>query len=68
MCALYTSVSIGAHSNEENTVENIDSYIEIAKIAFMLLAAIAALTPTKSDDSVVERIRNLIDKVPGKKK
>ena len=59
---------LGRIQNEVNIMENIDSYIEIAKIAFMLLAAIAALTPTKSDDSVVERIRNLIDKVPGKKK
>lgn len=48
-------------------MENIDTYIEIAYIAFTLLAAIAALTPTKSDDSVVERIRNLMDKLPRKK-
>ena len=48
-------------------MENIDTYIEIAYIAFTLLAAIAALTPTKSDDSVVERIRNLMDKLPRRK-
>ena len=59
---------LGRNQTQGNIMENIDSYIEIAKIAFMLLAAIAALTPTKSDDSVVERIRNLVDKLPGKKK
>jgi len=40
-------------------MENIDSYLEIAGMLFTIVAAIAALTPTKRDDSVVERVRNL---------
>lgn len=44
-------------------MENFDDYIQIATIAFALLAAIAAVTPTDKDDKVVDRIRNLIKKI-----
>jgi len=48
-------------------MENFDSYLEIASIIFMLITAVAALTPTKKDDNVVERVQNLLDIVRRKK-
>lgn len=37
-----------------------DNYFDIAAMIIALLTTIAAITPTKKDDSVVERIGNLL--------
>ena len=37
-----------------------DNYFDIAAMIIAILTTIAAITPTKKDDSVVERIGNLL--------
>lgn len=43
-------------------MDKIDDYITLAVLIFAILSAIAAITPTKKDDRVMDRIRNLLGK------
>lgn len=47
-------------------MENVDQYLEIAQVLFTLICLIAAITPTEKDDKVVDRIKNLINKLKRK--
>ena len=40
-------------------------YIEIINAVLLLLAAIAAITPTEKDNNVVDRLRNIWKKIRG---
>lgn len=42
-------------------VNHMDDILNIASLALAAASAIVALTPTQADDSVVGRLRNLVD-------
>ena len=47
-------------------MENMEQYLEIAQVLFTLICLIAAVTPTDKDDAVVDRIKNLVNKLKRK--
>lgn len=40
-------------------IENVDALVDVVEAALVLASLVVALTPTKEDDGVVDRLRNV---------
>jgi hypothetical protein len=47
-------------------MENLDQWINIVGAVLALLTMIAAVTPTKTDNGIVDRLNNIFKKLTGR--